>query len=106
MFGFTDDEDIRQNPKFAMHARAMVDMIDCAVAFLGPDLEPLVEQLKDLGQRHIAYGVKPEYLPVMGQSVLHALKNVLGSKFSKEDTKDWLTVFEMMTIHMTAGMKA
>ena len=84
----------------------MVDMIDCAVSFLGPDLGPLVEQLNDLGTRHIAYGVKPEFLPVMGQACIYTLQQVLGStEFSFEDTKDWISVFAMMVTHMQAGMK-
>lgn len=36
MFGYSPTEDIRANPKFAIHAQSMVDMIDCAVGFLGP----------------------------------------------------------------------
>lgn len=35
MFAFTETEDIRKNPKFMVHAHAMVDMIDMAVGFLG-----------------------------------------------------------------------
>jgi len=54
----------------------MVDMIDCAVAFLGPDLDPLEEQLITLRKRHVKYGVKPQYLSVMGQSVLFVLQQM------------------------------
>jgi len=105
MFGFAHDEDIRQNPKFDMHARTMVDMIDCAVAFLGPDLDPLEQQLRSLGKRHIKYGVKPEYLPIMCQAVLFALQQVLGSKFTLVDMMDWANVFQLMTSKMALGMR-
>lgn len=40
IFGYDLNEHVPANPKFWTHARAMVEMIDCAVAFLGPDLEP------------------------------------------------------------------
>jgi len=76
-----------------MHAAAMVDMIKCAVAFLGPDLDPLEEQLITLRKRHVKYGVMPQYLLVMGQAVLFALQQILGSKFTLDDTSDWTTVF-------------
>lgn len=105
MFGFTNDEKIQENPKFSTHAKAMVDMIDCAIAFLGPDLDPLEEHFKGLGQRHLRYGVKSEYLPVMGQAVLFAMQAVLGAKFSFEDTKDWIAVFDLMITKMRDGMK-
>jgi len=100
------NEDIKTNLKFDIHAAAMVDMIDCAVAFLGPDLDPLEEQLITLGKRHVKYGVKPQYLLVMGQAVLFALQQILGSKFTLDDTRDWTTVFQLMSSKMALGMKA
>jgi methyl-accepting chemotaxis protein len=105
LFGFTSDEDIKMNPKFTMHAQAMVDMIDCAVAFLGPDLDPLTEHLLELGQRHVRYGVKPEYLSIMGRSVIFALEQILGAKFTLDDVKDWTAVFQLMISKMILGMK-
>jgi hypothetical protein len=41
MFGFTADEIPKNSPKFAVHAKTMVDMLDMSVGFLGPDLEPI-----------------------------------------------------------------
>ncbi len=105
LFGFGPNEDIKTNFKFDIHATAIVDMIDCAVAFLGPDLDPLEEQLITLGKRHVKYGVKPQYLSVMGQSVLFALQQILGSKFTLDDTRDWTTVFQLMSSKMALGMK-
>lgn len=105
LFGFTFDEDIKQNPKYSTHARAMVDMIDCAIALLGPDLDPLVDHLIELGHRHLKYGVPSEYLPVMGQAVLFALQSILGAKLTFEDTKDWISVLDLMISKMRLGMK-
>lgn len=58
MFNFSATEDIKANPSFHHHASTMVDMIDMAVSFLGPDLEPLEEDLQQVGRRHIGYGVQ------------------------------------------------
>jgi len=83
----------------------MVDMIDCAVAFLGPDLDPLEEHLRSLGKRHLKYGVKPEFLPLMGQAVLYALQKILGSKLTLEATRDWTSIFQLIATKMALGMK-
>lgn len=83
----------------------MVDMIDCAIALLGPDLDPLEEHFAGLGRRHLKYGVKAEYLPLMGQAVLFAMQSVLGPKFTFEDMKDWIAVFDLIISKMRDGMK-
>lgn len=106
MFGFSDDEAVTKNPKFAVHSKSMVDMLDLAVSFLGPDLEPIEFELLDLGKRHIAYGVHIAYLPMMERSVMYALEGILGDKLTREDRGSWQVVFQFMIEHMTKGMKA
>jgi len=105
MFDFKADEDIKKNPRFLSQAHVMVDMIDMAVGFLGPDLDPLKEDLLDLGKRHIGYGVKPEYLPIMERAVMYAMEEILDDKFTKEDRNSWQTVFHFMIANMVEGMK-
>lgn len=105
LFGFSAHEDFRLNAKYATHAKAMVDMIDCAVAFLGPDLDSLTEHLMDLGRKHIKYGVQPEYLPIMVEAIVFSLQNVMGPKLSSEDTKNWINIFQLMVVKMCKGMK-
>lgn len=104
VYGFSLQEDFRLNPKYDVNAKAMVDMIDCAVAFLGPDLDPLTDHLIDLGRRHTKYGVKPEHLPVMGRAVIYALQEMLGSKFSLDDLRNWAAIFDLMVSKMLMGM--
>lgn len=102
MFNFSATEDIKANPSFHHHASTMVDMIDMAVSFLGPDLEPLEE---DFGRRHIGYGVQSEYLPIMERAVMYALEELLDNQFSKEDRNSWQVIFHFMITHMVKGMK-
>ena len=82
----------------------MVDMIDCAVGYLGPDLEPLQEDLVDLGKRHIAYGVKTEFLPSMERAVMYALEDMMDDSLTKEDRAAWGSVFTFMIRTMVKGM--
>jgi hemoglobin-like flavoprotein len=104
LFGFVEKEELRSNPKFGFHANQMISMIDSAVALLGPDLEPLREDLNGLGKRHIAYGVKEQYLPVMEKAVVYAMDELLGKGFSRSDRDSWKDVFYFMVTEMIQGM--
>lgn len=89
---------------FDDHARMVFEMIDYAIGFLGPDLEPLKEDLMEQGRRHVDYGVKPEALLVMGQAVLLALDKLLGADFSNKDRDAWKTVLNIFYCYMRMGM--
>lgn len=106
IFGFPMDEDFRAHPKFPATSKSMIDIIDYVVEMLGPDLEPLAEQLRVLGRRHVAYGVRPEYLPMMSQAVIYALMELLGDNLSSDDYKGWVAVFNMTVAKMTVGMQS
>lgn len=97
--------DIKAAPSFRTHTGALCDMLDCAVDFLGPDLDALGEELKHLGKRHYQYGVKPEFLPHMIDAVLHMMKEILGSKFHDDDKKAWKEVLSFMISKMQEDMK-
>lgn len=106
MFGYSATEEIKANPKFLIHAHSMVDMIDCAVGFLGPDLDPLVDDMQDLGKRHISYGVESEYLPVMERAVMYAMEEILDNQFTRDDRQAWQLIFHFMITNMVKGMKS
>lgn len=105
LFGFRDDQPIRNDPKFYVHSKSMVDMLDMAVSFLGPDLEPIEEELQDLGKRHLAYGVNSDYFPVMERAVMYALESILDEKLTREDRGSWQVVFHFVIDNMTKGVK-
>ena len=97
IFGFQQDMDVSKElskaPRFVKHAKYFIQMIDKALGMLGPDIELLTEILLDLGQKHVGYGVKPEYFPSMGRALIHAVKEQLGDKFSDETKDAWVEVY-------------
>jgi hypothetical protein len=101
---FDPTEDVTKNAAFPCLARIMFDMVDIAVGFLGPDLDPLTEDLLALGGRHVAYGVEPEYFPSMGVAMVFALKNMLPN-FKKADEEAWTAVFRFMILRMATGLR-
>lgn len=106
LFQFSETGDVHDNAKYATHAKQMVDMIDCAVATLGPDMEPLEEELMRLGKRHLThYGVTSRYLPVMEKAVIFAMEELLDSKFTRQDRNAWQVVFHFMVKKMVEGME-
>ena len=105
LFGFSMNETITENPKFAVHSKVIVGMFDMAISFLGPDLEPIEFELMDLGQRHIAYGVTSDLLPVMERAVMYALEGILDGKLTRDDRGSWQVVFHFIIDHMNKGIK-
>jgi hemoglobin-like flavoprotein len=72
LFGFPIDIDVKceevlQSRRFLRHATYLVGTLDTALNMLGPDIELLTEIMLDLGVKHVTYGVKHEYFPIMGK---------------------------------------
>ena len=97
IFGFEeDDKDYAKSAKFSNHAKYFIQMIDKALAMLGPDIELLTEILVDLGAKHVHYGVKPGYFPSMGRSLMFAIGESLGDKFTQSTKGAWQEVYGAM----------
>jgi len=103
---FMDDikSDWKKNAVFIHHARIVVDMIDCIVCYLGPDLDALAEDMAELGHRHLSYGVKPNQIPAMGEAIIYAFGEFLGDNFTSADQNDWRIVFKFLSEKMIQGM--
>lgn len=98
------------NPRFVKKARwfvrVFVQMIDKALDMLGPDVELLTEMLLELGQRHVRYGVKPEYFPALGKVLIDILSAALDPKvFTQEVKNDWVEVYGALSYDMIRGQK-
>lgn len=108
LFAFTQkyedgDETLYKDVGFLAHARGVIHTVDAAVSMLGPDLGPLVEVLKDLGGRHVAYGVVPEHYPIVGEALLKTLEAALGEEWTPQVEEAWTAIYEVISTTMIAG---
>jgi methyl-accepting chemotaxis protein len=73
---------------------------------LGPEVELLTEILLELGQRHVRYGVKPEYFPSLGKVLIDTLNEAIDPKiFTQEVKNDWVEVYGALSYDMIRGQK-
>lgn len=109
IFGFDKKADVAKElakaPRFIKHAKYFIQMIDKALGMLGPDIELLTEILLDLGQKHVGYGVKPEYFPSMGRALIYAVKEQLGDGFTDETKDAWVEVYGALSYDMIRAQK-
>ncbi len=63
-------------------------------------LDGLVPVLEDLALRHVAYGVKPEHYPLVGDALLQMLAEVLGDDFTPETRRAWIKAYKELATLM------
>ena len=80
-------------------------MIDKALSMLGPDIEILTEILMELGEKHVRYGVKPEYFPSMGRALIESVGEQLGDSFTPSMKADWVEVYGALSYDMIRAQK-
>jgi hemoglobin-like flavoprotein len=88
-----------------MHATFLIQMIHKTVDLLGVDNEQLTGNMVELGKKHVAYGVKPEYFPFMTESLVIMLKQMLKDKFTDADKQAWENVLEVLIADMVKGQR-
>ncbi len=110
MFRFTrgfepGSEELYKSKRFKKHVTGLISTVDTAVSLLGPDLDPLLEILHDLGKKHVKYGALPAHFDVVGRALIDALDKVLGEKFTSEVKTAWAWIYDIMSSSMIAGME-
>lgn len=81
----------------------LMTMIGIAVRGLDK-LEAIVPAVKDLGKRHVGYGVKEEHFAPVGSALLWTLEQGLGEHWNAEAEQAWATVYGVLADTMIAGM--
>lgn len=84
--------------------RKLMQTISVAVNSLR-DIEGIVPAIKQLGARHIAYGVTNEMYDVVGQALLWTLEQGLGQAFTEEVKEAWTTVYVLIAETAIAGAR-
>ncbi len=65
--------------------------------------EVLTSALKGLGQRHVAYGVRPEHYPIVGAILLETFADFLGERWTLEYHDAWAQAYEAVSMIMLEG---
>jgi hemoglobin-like flavoprotein len=100
-------EEMFQNKSFILHRRLVIEMVDTAIGLLeNGDLETLIGVLKDMGRRHVKYGVLPPHYSVVGEALIHTLGAALGDKFTPSLRGAWLDVWGVISAAMIEGAES
>ena len=80
----------------ANQEKKLMDMISIAVANID-ELATVASSIRELGQRHVAYGVNPEDYQIVGEVLLQTLKNELGVNINSETEQAWAELYNIIS---------
>jgi len=66
-------------------------------------LDTLVPVLRQLGARHLVYGVRDAHYGIVGEALLDTLARGLGDAFTPEARAAWIEAYTLMAGAMQAG---
>jgi nitric oxide dioxygenase len=84
--------------------RRLMRMIAVAVNGLGR-VETLLPALRELGARHVGYGVRDAHYATVGQALLETLRAGLGHHFNPQVQEAWATAFAAISATMQTGAR-
>ena len=79
--------------------KKLMQMLATAVRGLD-NLEALAPAVKDLGARHVGYGVKDEHYQTVATALLWTLEKGLGPDFTPETREAWIVVYGVLSSTM------
>lgn len=80
-----------------------------ALAFVVEGLarpETILPAVRDLGRRHVRYGVKDEHYATVGEALLWTLGRAFGSAFTPEVRGAWAAAYTLLAGEMMAAAHA
>jgi hemoglobin-like flavoprotein len=82
--------------------RKLMSMLRVAVNGLDR-LEALIPAVRELGRRHIAYGVKDSHYYTVGSALLWTLEQGLGEAFTPAVRTAWIEAYTLLSAVMREG---
>ena len=82
--------------------RMLMSMLSSAVGGL-TRLDTLAPVLRNLGARHVAYGVRDEHYATVGSALLWTLEQGLESKFTPAVREAWYLAYTLLSSAMQQG---
>ena len=80
----------------------LMQMLTAAVKGLD-NLDTLVPIVRQLGARHVGYGVKEEHYGTVAAALLWTLEKGLGDAFTPETKEAWVVVYGILATTMQEG---
>jgi hemoglobin-like flavoprotein len=80
----------------------LVDMLSSLVINL-ENLNQNSEDLYQMGQRHVTYGVKPFHYELVGSALLWTLEKALGTDWNEETKIAWVACYTSIVAIMQKG---
>ena len=101
---FTLDPSLRPLFKGDMgqQGQMLMSMIGAAVSGL-KDLERLAPVVRQLGARHVRYGVQAQHYATVGSALLWTLDQGLGDKFTPAVREAWTQAYTLLSDVMLLG---
>lgn len=88
----------------AEQRRKLMVMLGTAVANLGR-WHTIAAAVRALGQRHIAYGVRPSDYDTVGAALIATLEKGLGDAFTADVRDAWLACHTAVTAEMLSALR-
>jgi hemoglobin-like flavoprotein len=86
----------------AVQGERLMTMIGAAVSLLERP-EALVPVLRNLGGRHVGYGVRDHHYATVGAALIETLEQGLGDAFTPEVREAWVTLYGVVSRTMMEG---
>lgn len=83
----------------AEQRRKLMQMIETAVTNLD-NWDAISKPVRDLGRRHVDYGVKPSDYETVGAALIATLEKGLGDDFTPDVKQAWIACYTAITAEM------
>ena len=80
----------------------LMSMIATAVRGLS-NTEALIPMVKNMGRRHVGYGVKDSHYATVGSALLDTLEKGLGKDFDARTREAWIAAYSLLASVMKSG---
>lgn len=103
---FELDPDLRHlfSGEMAPQSRKLIEMLAAAVHLLDqPDR--LLPVLRQLGARHVAYGVREADYATVGAALIWTLRQAVGETFTGDLEAAWVALYDLVARTMQAGAR-
>ncbi|CAG5127650.1 unnamed protein product [Candidula unifasciata] len=96
-------EELKASTALRSHVLRVMGAVEKVVARLDNE-EKMVALLHDLGQRHVVYNARPEFLDLVGPQFNSAIQPAMGDKWTPEVEQAWADLFRYITHVMKETM--